>query len=325
MKNRLAWIAAFAAVAVAVPVAGLWIRKAHAQDHEGRAFVEVCDTNGDGKLTLDEFPFGEDLFDAADANSDGVVTLEELRALQAAKGSDRKRASEDVNALFRKLDRDGDGRISNAECPEDGRERFRELDRDGDGFVTRAEAGRGAVGRDGQPARERADLKAKLRKLDRNGDGRISRTECPEEALPAFPSLDADADGTVSFAEAEAAQASGLLARLREGMNKFREVDRDGDGIVTREEFPLQAPVGFNELDEDGDGGIVVADVLAFVGHKYSAPARGFVERYDRNGDGRVSREEFGGSEEAFDRLDADHDGSISREEACGPASGEER
>jgi hypothetical protein len=38
--------------------------------------------------------------------------------------------------------------------------------------------------------------------------------------------------------------------------------------------------------------------------------------RMDRNYDGDVSRREFLGSKQAFDRLDADHDGLISPDEA---------
>jgi hypothetical protein len=36
----------------------------------------------------------------------------------------------------------------------------------------------------------------------------------------------------------------------------------------------------------------------------------------DRNGDGDVSRGEFLGSKDDFDRIDADHDGLISLDEA---------
>jgi Ca2+-binding EF-hand superfamily protein len=38
--------------------------------------------------------------------------------------------------------------------------------------------------------------------------------------------------------------------------------------------------------------------------------------KMDRNGDGDVSRSEFIGTREAFDRIDTDHDGLISLEEA---------
>jgi hypothetical protein len=54
----------------------------------------------------------------------------------------------------------------------------------------------------------------------------------------------------------------------------------------------------------------------------------GFVGRLDRNGDGKVSRQEFDGPPEAFDRLDADGDGYLDDAEAPmrksrpGPAPG---
>jgi hypothetical protein len=48
------------------------------------------------------------------------------------------------------------------------------------------------------------------------------------------------------------------------------------------------------------------------------APARGplWFRMMDRNGDGYVSRREFLGSKEEFDRIDTNHDGLISPEEA---------
>ncbi len=45
-------------------------------------------------------------------------------------------------------------------------------------------------------------------------------------------------------------------------------------------------------------------------------PARGMIEHDDRDGDGRVSKEEFPGPDEYFTRFDRDGDGFISREEA---------
>lgn len=44
-----------------------------------------------------------------------------------------------------------------------------------------------------------------------------------------------------------------------------------------------------------------------------------FVQRLDRNGDGKVSREEFDGPPDQFDVLDLDHDGFLSEKEAPPP------
>ena len=45
-------------------------------------------------------------------------------------------------------------------------------------------------------------------------------------------------------------------------------------------------------------------------------PAGGMIAHDDRDGDGRVSKEEFPGPDEHFTRIDLDGDGFISREEA---------
>ena len=66
-----------------------------------------------------------------------------------------------------------------------------------------------------------------------------------------------------------------------------------------------------------------VHEAAAFnqAGTGYTRPptdARGpaWFRKMDRNGDGDVSRAEFLGSKEDFDRIDTDHDGLISLEEA---------
>ena len=47
------------------------------------------------------------------------------------------------------------------------------------------------------------------------------------------------------------------------------------------------------------------------------------LKRYDKNDDGKVTREEFGRSGRMFDRMDADGDGAISKKEAAAmPARG---
>jgi Ca2+-binding EF-hand superfamily protein len=40
------------------------------------------------------------------------------------------------------------------------------------------------------------------------------------------------------------------------------------------------------------------------------------VQRLDRNGDNKISRQEFDGPAQAFDHFDRNHDGSITADEA---------
>ncbi|MBI5366822.1 MAG: EF-hand domain-containing protein [Planctomycetes bacterium] len=316
MNRRRAMTLALVLAVAAAPLAiGRWARSAHAGD-EGRAFIDLCDSNGDGSLTLDEFPFGEDLFTAADGDGDGLLTGAELAALRRAKDAAKPGLPRELNAIFRKHDQDRDGRISRAECPPDGRERFDRVDQDHDGFVTRAEAGRVAAGRAGGELRATEEARQKFAALDRDGDGALSGDELPAEARPFLATVDADGDQRVSRAEVEAAEADGRLKRIRGAIKHFAEADADQDGAVVRAEFPLTADVEFDALDEDGDERITIEEVAGFVANRYGTSPKGFVARYDRDADGRVARAEFRGADEAFDRLDADGDGYVTAAEA---------
>lgn len=314
MRKRTLIIGALALAIATVFFATRWMRPVHAAEGRSQAFIGLCDTNGDGRLTLDEFPFGEDLFDAVDTNHDGTITAEEIASLARHQGGHRKAAAE-INAVFKKLDKDGDGRISRAECPAEDVEKFQALDADHDGYVTRAEAGRAAGGEAGRRIRKEAEAKEKFRALDRDGDGVLSRDEVPAEAVAFFPILDDDGDGVLALEEVLDAQRSGLLDKLNGVAHRFKEADADADGCVTREEFPTDADVTFEEVDRDGDGKITLDEVVACLGERLGGKMKTFMQRYDRDGDGQVTREEFRGKDEAFDRLDKNSDGVVTADE----------
>lgn len=91
------------------------------------AMLARLDTNGDGKLTGDEFAAP---FDRLDTNQDGFVDQAE-RAVIPAGGA----AGGGGGARLARLDRDGDGKISRAEYTMP----FGRLDANNDGVVDKAE------------------------------------------------------------------------------------------------------------------------------------------------------------------------------------------
>ena len=97
--------------------------------------LKAADTNGDGMISRAEaatLPKIAQNFDAIDANKDGQVTTDEMRAFH------QQRHAAHSAERFKKLDTDGDGRISKGEAAGSPRltAHFGELDVNGDGFVT---------------------------------------------------------------------------------------------------------------------------------------------------------------------------------------------
>jgi hypothetical protein len=98
--------------------------------------LRAADTNGDGLINRQEaaaLPRLAKNFDAIDANHDNELSKDELKAFFKAK------RQEMAAAWFKKVDTDGDGRISKAEA-QAGAPRlvahFEKIDTNGDGFLT---------------------------------------------------------------------------------------------------------------------------------------------------------------------------------------------
>ena len=92
--------------------------------------------------------------------------------------------------------------------------------------------------------------------------------------------------------------------------------DQDADGKVSAEEFSGPQEL-FDRLDQDGDGYIDTSEgqqTMRANGRGNRVPGR--FQQDDANGDGEVSRSEFSGPSDHFDRLDLDGDGAIQESEA---------
>lgn len=95
--------------------------------------------------------------------------------------------------------------------------------------------------------------------------------------------------------------------------SRFRRMDLNNDGIVTRSEWRGNAR-SFTNQDWNNDGVLSGREVRANAVRVRNRNARG--EAIDRDRNGRIDRGEWLGSRNEFKRLDRDNDGYISSDEA---------
>ena len=105
--------------------------------------------------------------------------------------------------------------------------------------------------------------------LDANHDNAIERNEVPDSARPSFDRLlkrgDDNQNGKLELEEYRA-----VLVDLntfneqakKKAVERFKAMDKDGDGKVSREEFTGPKP-RFDVLDRDGDGFLSQQELLA--------------------------------------------------------------
>ena len=87
--------------------------------------------------------------------------------------------------------------------------------------------------------------------------------------------------------------------------------DANKDGVITREEYQQSRMEMFAKLDRNSDGYVDSDDAPKFRRRNGSGG-----ERLDKDGDGRISREEFAnGPMLAFEKADANHDGKLDQNE----------
>ena len=267
------------------------------------------DANGDGKLRADEVPadkraFFDRALRSGDADGDGALNAAEFaKAFSAGKDSGRERDSRrrpgsssgsrstpSAAGFIKRLDKDGDGKVSSEELPQTYRARlggkFEEFDKNKDGALNQQEvaamltAANSSRRPSGTPSRESDRPRPSSRDaaqpsqdalfaiLDRDRDGKLSRREL-EAAGSIIARLDKDKDGSVSKREIAAVASdkapSSRPSRERDsrgGISSYaKRLDKDNDGKITREEASGPIKERFDRLDEDGDGILKVEDV----------------------------------------------------------------
>jgi Ca2+-binding EF-hand superfamily protein len=292
------------------------------------------DKNKDGRLTREEIGFPKKLFDQLDRNRDGKLDVLEL--VRWTSGKPAGEYTMQMGSGGRKMPRRGAtptdsdiggprtialegvriNVVSQSGGGDYGRndyllDLFDQADDKRMGFVTRKQI----------EAQMFTALRGLFEVADRNNDGKMSRQEFKEYIEAAsgvrgaqvaisiastgqglFQTLDTNGDGQLSLRE------------LRNAWKRLEPFDRNHDGFISRNEFPYQfqlsvvqggGPARFASTVRGGAGSPVMVQ-------------RGplWFRKMDRNGDGDVSRLEWLGTREEFDRIDTDRDGLISPEEA---------
>jgi Ca2+-binding EF-hand superfamily protein len=214
----------------------------------------------------------------------------------AARADDPAGVEGNPDALFKKLDTNGDGVLTASEIPAEQRKFFERLLRIGD------------TNKDGALSREEFDAA-------------MGKSDKPVTDINQAPSIDA---------------GSGAAKPNLDPKRLFQVLDKNKDGKLTRDEVQGRPRIlaAFDRLGKEsltvedltaalgGGGGKKAAKKAQKKNAKAEKMAEGsaaglqpFFRALDTDHDGRLSREELSKAAELFDRLDRNHDGFLDAHE----------
>ncbi len=198
----------------------------------------------------------------------------------------RAQQQADPNAMFERLDQNGDGVLTSEEVPEE-RQRFfdrmmQRADQNQDGKLTQEEftaslSDRGGFGRAGG-GRRPFDAERMFERFDSNEDGEITKDEVPQRVMQ----LDRNGDGVITKEEISQGVPGGFgggpgMAPGGPGARAermFERFDTNSDGTVTKDELPDGMQQFMERFDRDGDG-VVTEDEISGQLFQGSGPALG--------------------------------------------------
>lgn len=244
--------------------------------------LKQLDADGNGAISEAEAGERWERMARLDSNGDKEISKEEFAAMAGRPGGPQGSGGpaggpRGGGQFFENADKNGDGKLTKDEVPEQGWARMSEADKDGDQAVTKEELAahfreRAGGMRPGGP--------------DSPGGGRL------------FEMADKNKDGKLTAEE------------MGERWERMSQLDKNGDGAITREELPQmgqgrgdsggpgksggrpggegggQSTAIFDRYDKDGDQKLSKDEV--------SEEMWARLGKADKNADGLVSKEELG-------------------------------
>ena len=173
-----------------------------------------------------------------------------------------------------------------------------------------------------------AHRQAYIAELDEDGDARVTQAEMEAFRKSRFDDADVNRNGLIDedeyvdeYAARLEQQISGeRAAHLEQTVTRFKSLDKDKNGVISWDEYKASGDRAFAHFDKQSTGTVTT------VGDKKSArrsrsvlampsshSIQGFLELYDEDTDGTVTRAEFDRHrQQAFAATDIDSSGDLS-------------
>lgn len=264
--------------------------RAEERDPDGNRVDEVfdkIDRNGDDEIGL--FEYAESFehrktqlmdrkvqarFEELDRNGDGFIGRKEFAASEIAEKARENGNADRVSEVFDKIDLNESGDIGafefahaheNRDKPkmdDETAKKFAKLDANDDGSIGRREFADTKLAEKARENDNREKIDEVFEDMDRNGNGEIG----PREFAAAHSDDDEKKDGDKGGPDKDDERKFD-----REIVERFKEMDRDEDKVVSRREFgrsPIAEKIDdrdridaiFEQLDEDGDGDLTLKE-----------------------------------------------------------------